>query len=66
VSQKLEIDAEIARQYLIRVKEALEIVDAENPAESFRNGVRQSIYYAVEDGLDSPEAIEALVIQICY
>lgn len=66
VSQKLEVDAEIARLYLIRVKEALEIVDAENPAESFRNAVRQSINYALGDGLDSPEAIEALVIQICY
>ena len=66
VAQNLEVDAEIARLYLIRVKEALEIVDAENPAESFRNAVRQSINYALEDGLDSPEAIEALVIQICY
>jgi len=66
VSQELEVSAEIARKYLIRVKEALEVVDAENPAESFRNAVRQSINYALEDGLDTPEAIDTLVIQICY
>ena len=28
--------------------------------------MRLSINYALEDGLDSPEAIEALVMQICY
>ena len=66
VAHELEVSAEVARKYLIAVKEALEVVDAENPAESFRNAVRQSIKSALEDGLDSPEAIETLVIQICY
>ena len=66
VADELEVSAEIARKYLIAVKDALEVVDAENPAESFRNSVRQCIKTALEDGLDSPEAIETLVIQICY
>ena len=66
VAQELDISAEIARKFLIAVKEALEVVDAENPVESFRNAVRQIIKSALEDGLDSPEAIETLVIQICY
>jgi hypothetical protein len=66
VAYKLEVSAEVARKYLIAVKDALEVVDAENPAESFRNAVRQSIKSALEDGLDSPEAIETFVIQICY
>ena len=48
------------------MKDALEVVDAENPAESFRSAVRQSIETALKDGLASTEAIESLVTQICY
>ena len=66
MANELDVSAEIARKFLIAVKEALEDVDAENPAESFRNAVRQCIKVALEDGFDSPEAIENLVIQICY
>ena len=66
VAKELEVTAEIADKLLGVTKEALEIVDAENPAESFQNAVRQSINVATEEGLDSPEAIENLVIQICY
>ena len=66
VAQELDVSAEIARKFLIAVEEALEVVDAENPAESFRKAVRQIIKVALEDGLDSPEAIENLVVQICY
>lgn len=66
VAQELEVSAEIARKFLFAAKEALEIVDAENPAESFRNAVRQSIELALKDGLDCTEAIESLVTQICY
>lgn len=66
VAKKLDVDTERARRFLESTKKALEIVDAENPAESFRNGVRQSIEYAVERGLDNEEDIEQLVIQICY
>lgn len=66
VAKELDVTAEIADSLLSATIEALEIVDAENPAESFRNGVRQSIKTAAEGGLDSSEAIENLVIQICY
>ena len=66
VAQQLDVAAEVARKFLIAAKDALEVVDAENPAESFRNAVRQSIKVALEDGLDSPDTIENLVIQICY
>jgi signal transduction histidine kinase len=31
-----------------------------------RNAVRQSIVVALKDGLDSKEAVESLVTQICY
>ena len=66
VAQELDVSAEIARKLLFAAKEALEVVDAENPAESFRNAVRQNIEVALTDGLDSTEAIESLVTQICY
>ena len=66
VAQELDVSAEIARKLLLSAKEALEVVDAENPAESFRNAIRQSIEVALKDGLDTTEAIESLVTQICY
>jgi len=42
------------------------IIDAENPAESFRTAVRLAVQDAVADGLSSEADIERLVIQICY
>ena len=51
---------------LARAKNARKIVDAESPAEGFREAVRQSIKYAVDKGLDDPAAIDALAGQICY
>ena len=63
VAQELDVLDENARELLLAVKDALEVVDAENPAESFRNAVRQSI---VKEGLTGTEAIESLVTQICY
>jgi hypothetical protein len=47
-------------------KQAKQIVDAGNPAESFRTGVRFSIRYAVAQGLKDEQAVERLVTQICY
>ena len=66
VAQELDTSTENAPKFLLAVKDALEVVDAENPAESFRNGVRQSIEVALKDGLAGTEAIESLVTQICY
>jgi hypothetical protein len=44
----------------------LSIVDAENPVESFRKAVEQSIVFALENGLHGQEAMANLVTQICY
>ena len=66
VAQELDASTETTRKLLFSVEGALEVVDAENPAESFRNAVRQSIEVALKDGLDTTEAIESLVTQICY
>ena len=66
VAKKLETSTENAKNLLDATKEALEVVDAENPAESFRVAVRQSINRALEEGLTRSESIEQLVQQICY
>jgi hypothetical protein len=47
-------------------RRARQIVDAENPAELFRNAVRFSIQDAAHDGLKDAESIEDLVTQICF
>ena len=57
---------ERAEELFAAFQRAREVVDAENPAEAFRNGVRFSIWHALEEGLGDPEAIEKLVTQICY
>jgi len=51
------------REGLIRARN---VVDAPTPAEAFRRGVRYSIETAVEEGLASADAVERLVVQICY
>ncbi len=66
VAQKLEVSEATAQRLLAATQDALAIVDAENPAESFRKAVEQSIHYALEDGLHSQEDIANLVTQICY
>ena len=66
VAQKIDASTETAKELLDSTREALEVVDAENPAESFRFAVRQSINRALEEGLTSSESIEELVGQICY
>src|SRR2546427_4277746 len=66
IAAALEVDVERAEELLEAFQRAREVVDAENPAEAFRNGVRFSIWHAVEEGLHDPESIEKLVTQICY
>lgn len=36
------------------------------PAQTFLRGVRASVEYAVEEGMDDEKSIENLVGQICY
>ena len=66
IAAALEVDVERAEDLLAALQRAREIVDAENPAEAFRNGVRFSIWQALEEGLHDPESVEKLVTQICY
>lgn len=66
VARKLESDEAEASEMLEAYEEAKAVVDAENPAEAFRNSVRYAIRDAVAEGLVSDDDIERLVIQICY
>ena len=66
LARELEVEMDHVKKLLEALADARLVVDAENPAESFRNGVRQSIQTALEDGLGDPEQIENLVRQICY
>jgi len=66
IAATLEVDVEQAEELLEAFQRAREVVDAENPAEAFRNGVRFSIWHALEEGLRDAESIEKLVTQICY
>jgi hypothetical protein len=66
IAVELDVDIERAEQLLEGFVRARDVVDAANPAEAFRHGVRFSIMNALEEGLEGPEAIENLVTQICF
>ena len=66
LAAKLEVEKDIAEDLLSSYLVAKKIVYAENAAQSFRLGVKQSILYALEKGLNSSEDIDDLVGQICY
>lgn len=66
IAKELERSEDEASLLLISFRDALEVVDASSPAESFRRSVRQAIKRALVEGINSEEQIEALVIQICY
>lgn len=66
VAKDLEMDHERVPNWRIKFREAKAVVDAPNPAASFRVGVLTSIRYALEEGITSEEDIAKLVTQICY
>jgi predicted transcriptional regulator len=66
IAKALEIPLEKVDSYLESYREAMDVVFAENAAESFRAGVKQSIQKALRNGLKSDEEVDDLVIQICY
>jgi hypothetical protein len=68
VARELEMEPAAVPDWRQGFRRAREVVDAADPAESFRAGVRQSIQNALAQGLsaDDPAAIERLVVQVCY
>jgi hypothetical protein len=66
VAQKLEVDTQQASELMRAFRHAREVVDAENPAESFRWAIRRCIELAIDEGLRDENSVERLVEQICY
>jgi hypothetical protein len=66
VAARLNVELHEVPNWRKRFRDALAVVDAPNPAEAFRRGVRFSILDAVETGLGDEKSIEELVTQICY
>ena len=66
LAKELSVDSDEAEKLTAAFCRARQIVDAENPAELFRNAVRFSIQDAAHDGLKDAESIEDLVTQICF
>src|SRR5256885_14335710 len=64
VAAKLEASKESAEELLNAYRRAITVIDAENPAEAFRNAVRFAVQKAVSEGLSSEAAIEELVTQM--
>lgn len=66
LAAKLKVTEDDLIEYLQRAKNARKIVDADNPAEGFREAVKQSIQHALENGINDEADIDALTGQICY
>jgi len=66
IAEMLDVEVEEVEQLTAAFDRARQIVDAENPAELFRNAVRFSVQRALSEGLDDAQSIEELVTQICY
>ena len=66
LAAKLKVTEDDLIEYLQRAKNARKIVDADSPADGFREGVKQSIQHALEKGIGDEAAIDALAGQICY
>jgi hypothetical protein len=62
----LEVDLKDVPMWRKRFRDAVEVVDASNPAEAFRNAVRQSLVFEFEQGAAGDAKIESAVKQICY
>jgi hypothetical protein len=66
VARDLGVEPSDAEGLLRAFRRARDVVDAGNPAESFRWAVRQVIEVAVAEGLRDEPSVERLVTQVCY
>ena len=66
LAKALRVDSDEVEGLTAAFRRACQIVDAENPAELFRNAVRFSIQDVAHDGLKDAKSIEDLVTQICF
>ena len=65
LAAELKASEQSAEELLNAYGRAIAVIDAENPAESFRTAVRFAVQNAMSEG-SSEAAIEKLVTQICY
>jgi len=66
ISRTLDISLDQVPGLRASYQRARSVVDAPNPAESFRTAVRQCVDLALDEGLSDEESREKLVKQICY
>jgi hypothetical protein len=66
IAKELEVERDSVPEWRNKVKRAKSIVDAANPADSFRLSIQYSIQDALERGIASSKDVEDLVSQICY
>jgi hypothetical protein len=66
VARELDLDEGQASRMTRAFRRARDVVDAENPAESFRWAIRHCIEHAISSGLGDEPSIERLLTQICY
>ncbi len=66
LAKALDVPEANVAHYREMYRQAKDIVDAPNPAESFRRGVRHSIQNALSQGLRNATDVEKLVVQVCY
>ena len=66
VARVLDVDTDNAAALLNATRDALAVVDAQNPTDAFRASVRKLVRDAAREGLTTDDSVEQLVIQICY
>ena len=68
VARALEMEVAAVPDWRWAFTRARQVVDAPNPAETFRRAVRQCIENALEEGraAGDDDAIDRLVVQVCY
>ena len=68
VASALEMDVAAVPDWRRTFARARHVVDAPDPAETFRRAVRQCVENALEEGLapGDDDAIDRLVVQVCY
>lgn len=66
LAQALEVELNEVPAWRKRFRDAVEVVDAPNPAEAFRNAVRQALQFEFAPGPAGDAKIESAVKQICY
>ncbi|WP_182869984.1 hypothetical protein, partial [Stieleria mannarensis] len=66
VAAAMNTDTDNAASLIDSAKDAIKVVDAATPADSFRMAVRQLVQTASEQGLNTEQDVDNLVTQICY